>query len=87
MNAMGQKFKWVEPVTILPVLSGMLCGLGAIAYFKALPLAPGSLLIPIVGLFVIVSAIGSLIFFHEPLTWRVSLGIIFAALAIVLLSK
>ncbi len=83
----GQKVKWVEPVSLVPLAAGILCGLGAITFFKAIPLAPGSLLMPIVGLYVLISTVGCLVCFHEPVSLRVVLGIVFATAAIILLSK
>lgn len=83
----NEKFRWMDANAVLPIVAGVLCGVGAITFFKAIPLAPGSLLMPIVGLFVLVSAVGCLIVFREPVTLRVIAGIFFAAVAIVLLSK
>jgi drug/metabolite transporter (DMT)-like permease len=87
MNLFGQKVKFLELSAIWPLACGVLCGIGAITFFKAIPLAPGSLLMPIVGLFVLVSSLGCLIFFKEPITLRVVMGIILATAAIILLSK
>lgn len=82
-QAVFQKAAWGS------LIAGILCGLGAITYFKAIavPNAPGSVLLPLVGLATLVSAIGCLIILKEPVSARVILGMLFAGIAIVLLSK
>jgi len=80
----GSVFK---PVSLLALGAGVLCGLGAIAFFKALPLAPGSVFIPLVGLSVLVAAIGCLIILKEPISCRSASGIVLAVVSIILLGK
>jgi bacterial/archaeal transporter family protein len=87
VNMFGGKFRLFPAAAWWPLISGIVCGLGAITFFKAIPLAPGSVLMPLVGLFVLVSAVGCLVFLHEPLTWRVVLGIGCATAAVMLLGK
>jgi len=70
-----------------PLLAGILCGIGAITFFKALPLAPGSVLMPLIGLYVLAAAVGCLVFLREPLTWRVVAGIGCATAAVILLGR
>jgi len=81
------KSRFLHPSAAWPMLAGILCGVGAIAFFKALPLAPGSVLMPMVGLYVLVSAVGCLLFLHDPLTWRVLAGIGCATAAVMLLGR
>jgi drug/metabolite transporter (DMT)-like permease len=69
------------------ILAGVLCGLGAVTFFVGLPKAPGSVYIPLIGLYVVVAAIGCLVFFKEPISARVIVGMICAVAAIVLLGK
>ena len=71
----------------VPLFAGVLCAVGAIAFFKAIPMAPGSLLIPLVGLYTLVSAIGCLFLFQEPISLRVVVGILCAGTAVVLLGR
>lgn len=71
----------------LPLFAGVLCAVGAIAFFKALPLAPGSVLMPLVGLYTSAAAIGCLFLFHEPISLRVVAGMLCAAAAVVLLGR
>ena len=67
--------------------SGILCGLGSVAFFKALPLVSGSILIPIVGLYILVAAIGCITILNEPVSFRVLTGIVLAVISIMLLGK
>lgn len=72
---------------ILPLVAGALCGIGAIAYFKGIVTAPGSLFFPLVALAALVSTVGCIVFLQESLTLRTGIGIACAAAAIVLLAK
>jgi len=87
VNSASIKGRFLQLPAIWPLWAGILCGVGAIAFFKALPLAPGSVLMPLIGLYVLVSAIGCLVFLQEPLTWRVVAGIGCATAAIMLLGR
>ena len=77
----------VSRASLWPLAAGVLCGLGAITFFKGLGGAPGSVFLPLVGLATLVSAVGCLVFLHEPVSLRVVAGIACAIAAIVLLSK
>jgi len=81
------KGHFMQLAAFWPLLSGILCGIGAIAFFRALPLAPGSVLMPLIGLYVLIAAVGCLFFLHEPLTWRVVAGIVRATTAVMLLGR
>jgi bacterial/archaeal transporter family protein len=70
-----------------PIISGILCAVGAVAFFKALPVAPGSVLMPLVGLYPVVAAIGCLVVFREAISPRLVAGIVCASLAMVLLGR
>lgn len=71
--------------SVVPLLAGVLCAVGAITFFKAIPMVPGSLLMPLIGLSSLVSTIGCLFLFQEPMSLRVVTGILCAGTAIVLL--
>lgn len=77
----------MKPAAFTAFGAGVVCGLGAVTFFKALPLAPGSVLMPLVGLYVLVAAVGCLIIFREPVSFRVVSGIILAVISIMLLGK
>lgn len=81
------KGRMMQPAAFWPLLAGVMCGVGAITFFKALPLAPGSVLMPLIGLNVLIAATGCLIFLHEPLTLRLVAGIGCATAAIILLGR
>jgi drug/metabolite transporter (DMT)-like permease len=73
--------------SVLPIFSGVLCAVGAIAFFKAVPMVSGSVLMPLVGLYPLVAAIGCLVVFREPLSPRLMAGMLCATAAVVLLGR
>ena len=77
----------LKPAAFLALGAGVLCGLGAVTFFKALPLAPGSVLMPLIGLSVLVAAAGCLVILKEPISLRIVSGIILAVISIMLLGK
>lgn len=62
-----------RPVTFL-VLSGVATGLSWLCYFRALQLAPASLVAPIDKLSVAFAILLGVVVLGEPLTWRVAVG-------------
>ncbi len=62
-----------RPVFFL-VLSGVATGLSWLCYFRALQLAPASLVAPIDKLSVAFAIVLGILVLGEPLTWRVGLG-------------
>ena len=62
-----------RPVTFL-VLSGVATGLSWLCYYRALQLAPASLVAPIDKLSVAFAIVLGIVVLGEPLTWRVALG-------------
>jgi transporter family protein len=77
----------LQKKSIWPFLAGILCAVGGVTFFRAIAMAPGSVFLPLVSLSMIISGIGCLIFFREPVTTRLVVGTIFAAIAVVLLAK
>ncbi len=86
-NSGGTASTLVQKRSILPLVSGALCGVGAVTFFQALAARPGSIVLPLISLYVIVSVVGCILFLREPLTFRVALGTAFAVIAAVLLAK
>lgn len=84
-NSTRSELKLMQAVSMWPLAAGLLCGVGAVAFFKAVPMAKGSVLMPLVGLYVLVSALGCIFALHEPVTPRIIVGIICATAAAVLL--
>jgi uncharacterized membrane protein len=76
-----------EKKALWPLLAGILCGLGGIAFFRALVQTPGSVFLPLVSLSMIISGVGCLIVFKEPFTLRLALGILLGGIAVILLAK
>jgi drug/metabolite transporter (DMT)-like permease len=70
---------------LVPLAAGVLCAVGAVTFFKALPSAPGGLLMPLVSLYTVVAAVACIILFKEPVNVRVIAGIVCAAAAAFLL--
>ncbi len=57
-----------------------------LAYYRALALGPVSIVVPIYGLFIVLSSIIGIVVLDEAVTWRKVASIGFAILAIVLMS-
>ena len=66
------------PIAAVPVaflaLSGVATGLSWLCYYRALQLAPASLVAPIDKLSVVFAIVLGIVVLGEPLTWRVALG-------------
>jgi len=68
------------------VALGILLTVGLLTYYRALALGPVSIVVPIYGLFIVVSSVIGIVAFDEALTPRKMAGIFFSILAIVLIS-
>ncbi|MFA1611856.1 EamA family transporter [Halobellus rubicundus] len=68
------------------VALGVLLTVGLLTYYRALALGPVSIVVPIYGLFIVVSSVIGIVAFDEALTPRKVAGIFFSVLAIVLIS-
>ncbi|MDQ2050480.1 EamA family transporter [Natronolimnohabitans sp. A-GB9] len=75
-----------HPKTPHIVAWGLLLAVGLLAYYRALELGPVSVVVPIYGLFIAVSSVIGIVALEEALTPRKGLGIVFAVLAVVLMS-
>jgi transporter family protein len=63
----------IKPLTFL-VLSGISTGLSWLCYYRALQLAPASLVAPIDKLSVAFAIALGILVLGEPITWRIALG-------------
>jgi len=72
--------------TPLVVASGVLLTIGLLTYYRALALGPVSVVVPLYGLFIVVSAFVGIVVFGEEVTLRKLAGIAFSVLAIALIS-
>ncbi|ELY53831.1 EamA family transporter [Natronolimnohabitans innermongolicus] len=96
MLALLALLMWYQGLSPRPYLShpktphivawGTLLAVGLLAYYRALELGPVSVVVPIYGLFIAVSAVIGIAALEEELTVRNALGIGFAVLAVVLMS-
>ncbi|WP_435183739.1 EamA family transporter [Halobellus sp. EA9] len=68
------------------VALGVLLTVGLLTYYRALALGPVSIVVPIYGLFIVVSSVIGIVAFDEALSPRKVAGIFFSVLAIVLIS-
>ncbi|MGQ4557634.1 EamA family transporter [Halobellus sp. GM3] len=68
------------------VAQGVLLTVGLLTYYRALELGPVSIVVPIYGLFIVVSSVIGVIAFDEVITPRKVAGIFFSVLAIALVS-
>lgn len=72
---------------LLAFLAGIIASVGTIAFYKALSLAPASLIIPLSAQYILVTTFLCILLLKEPISLRLILGIIFSIIAIVLLSR
>lgn len=70
----------------LIAISGVLLTVGLLTYYRSLALGPVSVVVPIYGLFIVVSAFVGIVAFDESVTPRKLAGIGFSVLAIALIS-
>lgn len=66
--------------------AGVCLAIGILAYYRALALGPISVVVPIYGLFIVTSSIVGMAFLDEPVSITKVVGILLAAIAIVLVS-
>lgn len=76
----SMRHEWVAPPEtsmrpiVFLVLSGVATGLSWLCYFRALQLAPASVVAPIDKLSVVFAIVMGVAFLGEPFTWRLALG-------------
>lgn len=64
--------------------AGLALAVGILAYYKALALGPVSVVVPIFGMFLVVSSLVGFVVLKEPFTARKGLGLLFAVAAVYL---
>lgn len=67
-------------------LGGVFLAVGIVAYYRALSLGAVSVVVPIFGLFIVVSSVVGFVFLDEPFTLRKALGIALAGVAVYLVA-
>jgi bacterial/archaeal transporter family protein len=72
------EWQWPRDTALRPILflvfSGLATGLSWLFYYRALQLAPASLVAPIDKLSVVFAIVLSITLLGEPMTWKVALG-------------
>lgn len=85
--------EWESPAKLscrglgMIVLSGVATGLSWLCYYRALQMAPASLVAPVDKLSVVMVILLAIVFLGEPLTWRVGLGGSLVLIGVVVLAK
>ena len=76
--SLRREWHWPADAALKPmsslILSGIATGLSWLCYYRALQLAPASLVAPIDKLSVAFAIVLGIVLLGEPLTWRVALG-------------
>ena len=75
-----------HPRTPHIVAMGVLLTVGLLSYYRALELGPVSVVVPIYGLFIVVSSLVGIVAFDEPVTPRNVAAIALSVVAIALMS-
>lgn len=79
-------FAWSK-FHLLALLAGIIASIGTMAFYKALSLAPASLVIPFSAQYILITVLLCIFFLKEPLNLRIILGILTSIIAIALLAK
>lgn len=75
-----------HPRTPHIVVMGLLLTVGLLTYYRALELGPVSIVVPIYGLFIVVSSLTGIVAFNETVTPRKVAAIALSVVAIALMS-
>ena len=75
-----------SPKVVHVLAAGVFLGIGILALYRALALGPVSVVTPIFAMFLVFSSVIGFLFLGESFTARKALGIVFAALAVYLVS-
>ena len=75
-----------SPKMLHVLAAGLFLGIGILALYRSLALGPVSVVTPIFAMFLVFSSVIGFLFLGESFTLRKALGIVFAALAVYLVS-
>uniref|UniRef100_A0A7C1WID2 EamA family transporter n=1 Tax=candidate division WOR-3 bacterium TaxID=2052148 RepID=A0A7C1WID2_UNCW3 len=78
--------QWVRAAP-LAVLSGLAAGIATVCFYMALKSGPASVVLPLTGMYIIIPAVLGYILLKEPVTVRHIVGLGFAVLAVIFLSR
>ncbi len=71
----------------LPIAAGILAGIATAAFYLALRRGPTSVVVPISGMYILIPAALGIVLLKEPLNPSHVVGMVFAGLAVVFLSR
>lgn len=83
------EFSWrnlTHPAAWNAYLGGAFLAVGIASYYRALSLGSVSVVVPVFGLFIVVSSVLGFFFLGEPVTLRKVLGIVLAGIAVYLVA-
>ncbi|MEO0020305.1 MAG: EamA family transporter [candidate division WOR-3 bacterium] len=83
---MTGSMQWVKS-SPLALLSGLAAGLATVFFYLAIKGGPASVVLPLTGMYIIIPAILGYLVLKEPLSLKHIFGLVFAALAVVFLSR
>ena len=72
---------------LLPIAAGVLAGVATTAFYLALRRGPASVVVPISGMYILIPAVLGIILLREPRSVSRVIGVVFAGLAVFLLSR
>lgn len=75
-----------HPSAVYLYAAGVFLAVGIMAYYRAIEAGPISVVVPVFGMFLVMSSAVGVVVLDEPLTLKKALGIGFAVLAVVLTS-
>jgi transporter family protein len=78
---------WPARGVLYAVLTGATGMVGLITFYKSLELAKASLVVPLTGIFPVVTAVLALVFLDEGISMTQGIGIACATVAVVLISR
>jgi len=81
------QFTWSPLAILISLIAGILFFYGSYTRYKALKKLPGSLVIPLVELHLVIVAILSIFLFNETLTVTKILSVIFAGLSLFIINR
>ncbi len=74
-------------VTPLMLIAGLCAGVATVAFYLALSKGPASVVLPLTGMYILIPAVLGIVILKEQLTLPRIIGLLFAGLAVVLLSR
>lgn len=80
------KMQWVKS-SPLAMVSGLSAGVATVCFYLAIKEGPASVVFPLTGMYIIIPAVMAYLIFNEPLNLNHLVGLVFAVLAVIFLSR